>query len=120
MAGGAQPCARHLSASETTGHLSAVPKQPWGTCALARPNVRQDTQPGSRTWVNLPSPVPSKRVWADDFPAVALEEFVVFVGVDRAALRKILKQAAASGRGVEKQRAGGVAAGVLPGMRDAK
>src|SRR5271167_1108498 len=64
------------------------------------------------------APAPSKRVWADDFPAVALEEFVVFLGVDRAALRKILKQAAGSGRGVEKQRPGGFAAGVLPGMRD--
>ena len=63
-------------------------------------------------------PAPSKRVWADDFPAVALEEFVVFVGAARAALRKILKQAAGSGRGVEKQRPGGFAAGVLPGMRD--
>ena len=50
-------------------------------------------------------PAPSKRVWADDFPAVALEEFAVFVGVARAALRKILKEAAGSGRGVEKQRA---------------
>ena len=55
-------------------------------------------------------PAPSKRVWADDFPAVALEEFVVFVGVDRAALRKILEEAAGSGLGVEKQRAGGFAA----------
>src|ERR1700730_15045557 len=61
---------------------------------------------------------PSKRGGADDFPAVAVEGVVVFVGVARAALRKILKQAAGSGRGVEKQRAGGFAAGVLPGMRD--
>jgi hypothetical protein len=44
----------------------------------------------------------------------------VFVGVDRAALRKIVKEAAGSGRGVQKQRAGRFAAGVLPGMRDAK
>ena len=58
-------------------------------------------------------PAPSKRVWADDFPAVALEEFVVFVGVDRAALRKVLKEAAGRGRGVEKQRAGCLAAGVI-------
>src|SRR5260370_7368089 len=63
-------------------------------------------------------PAPSKRVWADDFAAVALEEFVVFVGVAGAALRKSVKQAAGSGRGVEKQRAGGFAVGVLPGMRD--
>jgi hypothetical protein len=68
--------------------------------------------------VFMSRPAPSKRVWADDFPAVALEEFVVFVGVDRAALRMILKEAAGGGLGVEKQRAGGFAAGVLPGMRD--
>jgi hypothetical protein len=59
-----------------------------------------------------------KGIWADDFPAVALEQFVVFVGVVRAALRKVLKEAAGRGRGVEKQRAGCFAAGVLPGMRD--
>src|SRR5260370_31202466 len=63
-------------------------------------------------------PAASKRVWARVFAAVPLEEFVVFAGVPRAALRKILSQAAGSGRGVEKQRAGGFAAGVLPGMRD--
>ena len=47
-----------------------------------------------------------KGIWADDFPAVALEQFVVFVGVVRAALRKVLKEEAGRGRGVEKQRAG--------------
>src|SRR5438105_10235969 len=80
--------------------------------------ARRPTAASQISALYVSRPAPSKRVWADDFPAVALEEFVVFVGVARAALRKILKQAAGSGRGVEKQRAGGVAAGVLPGMRD--
>jgi hypothetical protein len=35
----------------------------------------------------------SKWVWADDLPAVALEEFVVFVSVGRAALRELLNEA---------------------------
>src|SRR5713226_6745417 len=59
-----------------------------------------------------------QRVWTDDFPAVALEEFVAFVVVCRAALRERLDIAAGGGRGVEKQHAAGFAAGVLPGMRD--
>src|SRR6185312_15384615 len=60
---------------------------------------------------------PSKRVWADDFPAVALEEFFVFFGVGRAVFGERLDQAAGGGRGVEEQYAAGLAAGVLPGMR---
>jgi hypothetical protein len=44
----------------------------------------------------------SKRVWADDLPAVALEEFLVFVGVGRAVLRERLDEAAGGSRGVEK------------------
>src|SRR6266851_6692405 len=59
-----------------------------------------------------------QRVWTDDFPAVALEEFVAFVVVCRAVLRERLDIAAGGGRGVEKQHAAGFAAGVLPGMRD--
>jgi hypothetical protein len=57
---------------------------------------------------------PSKRVWADDVPAVALAEFVGFVAVDWAggALQELLDVAAAGGRGVEKQDAAGFAAGV--------
>src|ERR1700736_4207372 len=62
--------------------------------------------------------VPSKRVWADDLPAVAFEEFVAFVVVGRTALRERLDEAPGGGRGVEKQDAAGFAAGVLPGMRD--
>ena len=60
----------------------------------------------------------SKRVWADDFPAVALEEFIVFVRVIRAALRERFNKSAGGGRSVEKQGPGDFAAAVLPGMRD--
>jgi hypothetical protein len=60
----------------------------------------------------------SKRVWADDFPAVALIEFVAFVVVARAAFRERFNEDARGGRGVEKQHAAGFAAAVLPGMRD--
>src|SRR5216683_2109398 len=64
-------------------------------------------------------PTPSKRVWTDDFPAVALAEFVAFIVVDRAgAVQELLDVAAGGGRGVEKQDAAGFAAGVLPSMRD--
>src|SRR5712691_2557470 len=64
-------------------------------------------------------PPPSKRVWADDFPAVALAEFVAFIVVDRSgAFQELLDVAAGGGRGVQKQDAAGFAAGVLPSMRD--
>src|SRR6266480_1227272 len=64
-------------------------------------------------------PIPSKRVWTDDFPAVALAEFVAFVVVDRSgAPQELLDVAAGGGRGVEKQDAAGFATGVLPSMRD--
>src|SRR2546428_4054757 len=60
-----------------------------------------------------------KRVWTDDFPAVALAEFIAFVVVDRSgAFQELLDVAAGGGRGVQKQDAAGFAAGVLPGMRD--
>jgi len=60
-------------------------------------------------------PPPSKRVWTDDFPAVALAEFVAFIGVDWAgAFQELLDVAAGGGRGVQKQDATGFAAGVLP------
>src|SRR5438876_8972615 len=63
---------------------------------------------------------PSKRVWTDDFPAVALAEFVAFVVVDRAgAFEELLDVAAGGGRGVEEQDAAAFAAAVLPSMRDA-
>src|SRR5262247_3720525 len=63
--------------------------------------------------------VPSERVGADDFPAVALAELPALVVVHRAAtLQERLDVATGGGRGVEKQDAGGLAAGVLPGMRD--
>src|SRR5713226_10540098 len=64
-------------------------------------------------------PPPSKRVWTDDFPAVALAEFVAFIVVDRAGpVQELLDVAAGGGRGVEKQDAAGFAAGALPSMRD--
>src|SRR5258706_13319438 len=60
-------------------------------------------------------PIHSKRVWPDDFPGVALAEFVAFIVVDRAgAIKELLDVAAGGGRGVQKQDA----AGVLPSMRD--
>src|SRR6266436_3693283 len=60
----------------------------------------------------------SKGVWADDLPAVTLEEFGVFVGVGRAVLRERLDEPAGGSWGVEKQNAPGLAAGVFPSMRD--
>src|SRR5208282_84957 len=60
----------------------------------------------------------SKRVWADDLPAVAIEEFVAFVVVGWAAFRERLNEAAGGGRGVEKQDAADFAAGVLQSMLD--
>src|SRR5712691_3906239 len=64
------------------------------------------------------SRTPSKRIRTDDFPAVALAEFVAFIVVDRSgAVQELLDVAAGGGRGVEKQDAAGFAAGVLPSMR---
>ena len=48
---------------------AVAPAQLMAGCALLRPPAAG-----------------SKRVWADDFPAVALEEFVVLVVIGRAAL----------------------------------
>jgi len=48
---------KHEDGNLTSARLYAEKdgiKPPRGTCALARLNVRQDTQRGSRTWVNLP------------------------------------------------------------------
>src|SRR6266851_7036461 len=81
---------------------------------LATPGVSDLSNGTSSVMMAAPS---SQRVWADDFPAVALEEFVAFVVVGRAALRERLDVAAGGGRGVEKEDAAGFAAGVLPGMR---
>src|SRR6266571_2738929 len=82
--------------------------------------------PPRRRYVWVPSPDSSvqgyynlERVWTDDFPAVALAEFVAFVVVDRSgAFQELLDVAAGGGRGVQKQDAAGFAAGVLPSMRD--
>src|SRR5947207_442060 len=49
----------------------------------------------------------SKWVWPDDLPAVALEEFFMFVVVGRTAFRERLNEASRSGWRVEKQDAAG-------------
>src|SRR6266513_4117741 len=77
------------------------------------------TAPSSLLWNAQSKPIPSKRVWTDDFPAVALAKFVAFIVAERAgAVQELLDVAAGGGRGVEKQDAAGVAAGVLPSVRD--
>ena len=55
--------------------------------------------------------------WADHLPAMALEEFAVFVVIGRAVFRERLDEAPGGGWRVQKQDAAGFAAGVLPGMR---
>src|SRR5262245_41528937 len=64
--------------------------------------------------------VPSKRVFAEDFPVIALAESVAFVVVHRAGglLQELLHVATSGGRGVQKQDAAGFAARALPGVRD--
>src|SRR5881628_2835392 len=75
-------------------------------------------QPSSTAGGTTPAP-PSKWVWPDDFPAVALAEFVAFVVVDRSgAFQEVLDVAAGGGRGVHEQDAAGFAASALPSMRD--
>ncbi len=64
-------------------------------------------------------PSHSKRVWTDEFPAVALAECVAFIVVERAGtILELLDVAAGGGRGVEKQDAAGFAADARPSMRD--
>src|SRR5262245_2939358 len=61
----------------------------------------------------------SKRVGADDLPAVALAELLAFLGAHRpGAMQELLDITASGGRSVEKHDAAGLAAGALPGMRD--
>src|SRR5881397_3921423 len=121
--------------SHRTRAIPRARESPCGTsrnpCSRAR--TRRSSAPDrssmSRAWLPWWSPPavrrgaskadPSKRVWTDDFPAVALAEFVAFIVVDRAgAVQELLDVAARGGRGVEKQHAAGFAAGVLPSMRD--
>src|SRR5215831_10708380 len=64
------------------------------------------------------TPDHSKRVGTDDFPAVALAEFVAFVVVDRSGVFQKLLDVPAGGRGCKDEDAAGFAAAVLPGMRD--
>src|SRR5262245_520747 len=61
----------------------------------------------------------SQRVWADDFPAVALAECPALIIVHRAGtIQELLDVAAGGGRSVQEQDSAGFAAGVLPGVRD--
>src|SRR6267142_6697325 len=82
-----------------------------GVDALARPH------PFSCRTLRA-KPTPSKRVWTDDFPVVAIAELIAFVVVDRAVVQELLDVAAGCGRGVHEQDAAGFAAGALPGMWD--
>src|SRR6266566_1782150 len=107
--------------SHRTRAIPRARESPCGTsrnpCSRAR--TRRSSAPDrssmSRAWLPWWSPPavrcgaskadPSKRVWTDDFPAVALAEFVAFIVVT-----------AGGGRGVEKQDSAGFAAGVLPSV----
>src|SRR5206468_4940279 len=119
--------------SHRTRAIPRARESPCGTsrnpCSRAR--TRRSSAPDrssiSRAWLPwwFPPAVrygaskagPSKRVWTDDFTAVALAEFVAFIVIDRAgAIQEFLDVAAGGGRGVEKQDSAGFAAGVLPSM----
>src|SRR5262245_47018982 len=83
-----------------------------------------ETLPGSTGYPGR-RPVPcrenhsSKRIWADDFPVVALAKFEALVVVHRVGVvQELLDVAAGGGRGVQNQDGAGFAAGALPGMRD--
>src|SRR5213592_5155755 len=119
--------------SHRTRAIPRARESPCGTsrnpCSRAR--TRRSSAPDrssmSRAWLPWWSPPavrcgaskadPSKRVWTDDFPAVALAEFVAFIVIDRAgAIQEFLDVTAGGGRGVEKQDSAGFAAGVLPSV----
>src|SRR5260370_10904448 len=62
---------------------------------------------------------PSKRVWADDFPAVTLAELLALRVIHRTGtIQEFLDVAAGGGRRVEKHDSAGLAAGVLPRVRN--
>src|SRR3989442_2478153 len=104
----------------------AIPRareSPCGTSRIpcSRVRTRRSSAPDrssmSRAWLPWWSPPavrcgaskadPSKRVWTDDFPAVALAEFVAFIVIDRAgAIQEFLDVAAGGGRGVSRSRSG--------------
>src|SRR5258708_24165319 len=62
---------------------------------------------------------PSKWVWADDFPAVTLAELLALRVIHRTGtIQEFLDVAAGGGRRVEKHDSAGLAAGVLPRVRN--
>src|SRR5271166_217206 len=92
---------RRLAESAALFRPTAIPcVRNAGCCgnSLGRAEIRCVSSSARRA----PSPA-SKRVWADDLPAVALEEFLMFLGVGRAVLRERLDEAAGGGRGIEKE-----------------
>src|SRR5262245_29727848 len=67
--------------------------------------------------------ISSQRIWADDFPAVALAKLLAFVGGHRrrgadAAMHELLHVTTGGRRRVEEQHTAGFGARVLPGMRN--
>src|SRR5262245_25330372 len=61
----------------------------------------------------------SQWVWTDDFPAIALAERLAFRVVHRPGpMQELLDIAARASRGVEEHDAAGLAAAVLPSVRD--
>src|SRR3989454_4490403 len=119
--------------SHRTRAIPRARESPCGTSRnpCSRVRTRRSSAPDrssmSRAWLPWWSPPavrcgaskadPSKRVGTDDFPAVALAEFVAFIVIDRAgAIQEFLDVTAGGGRGVEKQDSAGFAAGVLPSV----
>src|SRR5439155_13577924 len=84
-----------------------------------RPRASTGRSASRRKGSGSAEPTASQRVWTDDFPAVALAEFPALIVVHGAGtMQQLLDVAAGGGRGVEKHDAAGVAARVLPRMRD--
>src|SRR5207249_8439586 len=84
-----------------------------------RPRASTGRSASRRKGSGSAEPTASQRVWTDDFPAVALAEFLALIVVHGAGtMQQLLDVAAGGGRGVEKHDAAGVAARVLPRIRD--
>src|SRR5690348_4951764 len=67
----------------------------------------------------LTAPAPSKWVWPDDFPSIALAQLLALIVIHRAGpIPELLDVATGGGRRVEKHDSAGLAAGVLPRVRD--
>jgi hypothetical protein len=65
-----------------------------------------------------PAQSSSKRIWSDNFPAVALKKICSFVVIHRVPPRKFFNETSSGCRGVKKQHAAGFVACILPGMGD--